>query len=66
MKKDLENLEFSSPEGDWYRKGLQRLKCTLMGACDHMWKTEEKLKQSVQEIVESQQKGGAIQYVILT
>ena len=27
-------------------------------------RTEEKLKQSVQEIVESQQKGGAIQYVI--
>ena len=65
MKKDLENFGVLITGGgtgsgkacaaEMYSNGA------LVTICG---RTEEKLKQSVQEIVESQQKGGAIQYVI--
>ena len=65
MKKDLENFGVLITGGgtgigkacaaEMYSNGA------LVTICG---RTEEKLKQSVQEIVESQQKGGAVQYVI--
>ena len=65
MKKDLENFGVLITGGG---TGLRKACAAALNSNGALvticGRTEEKLKQSVQEIVESQQKGGAIQYVI--
>ena len=63
-EKDLENFGVLSLEGDGIGKACAAEMYSNGALVTICGRTEEKLKQSVQEIVESQQKGGAIQYVI--